>query len=130
MYPQAEVNGARRDSLDPDSFRYKLTAKELVAPEGGGSAPEGQARAERLRKATSFCCSSGGSLVSRSRRAASTVPLYVFTNATHGGQPFEMPVEELGLILREGAVHVVGQEVHALPALHVARRLMRHPLSP
>ena len=31
MYPQAEVNGARRDSLDPDAFRYKMTAKELSA---------------------------------------------------------------------------------------------------
>ena len=31
MYPQAEVNGERRDSLDPDSFRYKLTARELGA---------------------------------------------------------------------------------------------------
>ena len=31
MYPQAEVSGERRDSLDPDSFRYKLTARELGA---------------------------------------------------------------------------------------------------
>ena len=31
MYPQAEVNGERRDSLDPDTFRYKLTARELAA---------------------------------------------------------------------------------------------------
>jgi transglutaminase-like putative cysteine protease len=29
MYPQAEVNGERRDSLDPDAFRYKMTAREL-----------------------------------------------------------------------------------------------------
>ena len=31
MYPQAEVNGERRDSLDPDGFRYRLTSKELSA---------------------------------------------------------------------------------------------------
>ena len=31
MYPQAEVNGERRDSLDPDTFRYRMTAKELSA---------------------------------------------------------------------------------------------------
>jgi transglutaminase-like putative cysteine protease len=29
MYPQAETNGARVDSLDPDGFRYKITSKEL-----------------------------------------------------------------------------------------------------
>ena len=29
MYPQAEVNGERRDSLDPDGFSYRLTSKEL-----------------------------------------------------------------------------------------------------
>jgi transglutaminase-like putative cysteine protease len=31
MYPQAEVNGDRRDSLDPDGFRYRMAAKELSA---------------------------------------------------------------------------------------------------
>jgi transglutaminase-like putative cysteine protease len=31
MYPQAEVNGERRDSLDPDAFRYRITSKELSA---------------------------------------------------------------------------------------------------
>jgi transglutaminase-like putative cysteine protease len=31
MYPQAEVNGERRDSLDPDGFRYRLASKELTA---------------------------------------------------------------------------------------------------
>jgi transglutaminase-like putative cysteine protease len=30
MYPQAEVGGERRDSLDPDTFRYKMTARELA----------------------------------------------------------------------------------------------------
>jgi hypothetical protein len=30
MYPQAETGGARLDSLDPDNFRYKITAKEIV----------------------------------------------------------------------------------------------------
>ena len=29
MYPQAEVNGARRDDLDPDHFRYTITAREV-----------------------------------------------------------------------------------------------------
>ncbi len=29
MYPQAEVNNERRDSLDPDGFSYRLTSKEL-----------------------------------------------------------------------------------------------------
>jgi transglutaminase-like putative cysteine protease len=31
MYPQTEVNGERRDSLDPDGFRYRMSAKELSA---------------------------------------------------------------------------------------------------
>ncbi len=30
MYPQAETAGERRDSLDPDSFRYKMTSRELT----------------------------------------------------------------------------------------------------
>ena len=30
MYPQAEVGGARLDSLDPDAFRYVLTAREIA----------------------------------------------------------------------------------------------------
>jgi transglutaminase-like putative cysteine protease len=30
MYPQAESNGERRDSLDPDSFRYRMTSRELT----------------------------------------------------------------------------------------------------
>lgn len=29
MYPQGEANGARFDSVDPDAFRYTLTATEL-----------------------------------------------------------------------------------------------------
>jgi transglutaminase-like putative cysteine protease len=29
MYPQAESGGVRRDSLDPDRFRYAITAREL-----------------------------------------------------------------------------------------------------
>ena len=29
MYPQAETGEARKDSLDPDSFKYKITAREL-----------------------------------------------------------------------------------------------------
>jgi len=31
MYPQAETDGDRRDSLDPDSFRYKMTSREITA---------------------------------------------------------------------------------------------------
>jgi transglutaminase-like putative cysteine protease len=31
MYPQAEVGGERLDSLDPDSFKYVITAKEIGA---------------------------------------------------------------------------------------------------
>jgi hypothetical protein len=31
MYPQAEVNGERLDSLDPDAFRYEIKAKEIPA---------------------------------------------------------------------------------------------------
>ena len=29
MYPQAETTGGRLDSLDPDSFRYEITSKEI-----------------------------------------------------------------------------------------------------
>jgi transglutaminase-like putative cysteine protease len=29
MYPQAETGEARRDSLDPDTFKYKITSREL-----------------------------------------------------------------------------------------------------
>ncbi|MDR3763523.1 MAG: transglutaminase-like domain-containing protein [Acidobacteriota bacterium] len=31
MYPQAEVAGKRRDSLDPDGFHYEITAHEVMA---------------------------------------------------------------------------------------------------
>ncbi|CAG0981467.1 hypothetical protein BURK2_01866 [Burkholderiales bacterium] len=31
MYPQAESAGGRRDSLDPASFSYRITAKEITA---------------------------------------------------------------------------------------------------
>jgi transglutaminase-like putative cysteine protease len=31
MYPQAETSAGRLDSLDPDNFRYTMTAKELAA---------------------------------------------------------------------------------------------------
>lgn len=30
MYPQAEVGGERLDSLDPDTFKYVITAKEIA----------------------------------------------------------------------------------------------------
>jgi hypothetical protein len=29
MYPQVEEANGRRDSLDPDSFKYTITAKEI-----------------------------------------------------------------------------------------------------
>ncbi|MBS0243606.1 MAG: transglutaminase, partial [Proteobacteria bacterium] len=31
MYPQAEIAGSRIDSLDPDTFKYVITARELAA---------------------------------------------------------------------------------------------------
>jgi hypothetical protein len=30
MYPQAEAGGTRRDSLDPDRFKYEINSRELV----------------------------------------------------------------------------------------------------
>jgi hypothetical protein len=29
MYPQAETNEGRVDSLDPDNFKYVITSKEI-----------------------------------------------------------------------------------------------------
>ena len=29
MYPQAETSEGRLDSLDPDSFRYEITSREI-----------------------------------------------------------------------------------------------------
>jgi len=31
MYPQAESRGERIDSLDPDTFKYKITSREVPA---------------------------------------------------------------------------------------------------
>ena len=31
MYPQAETRGERVDSLDPDTFKYRITAREISA---------------------------------------------------------------------------------------------------
>jgi hypothetical protein len=31
MYPQAETGAGRLDSLDPDSFKYTITAREIKA---------------------------------------------------------------------------------------------------
>jgi transglutaminase-like putative cysteine protease len=31
MYPQAETDAGRLDSLDPDNFRYRITAREITA---------------------------------------------------------------------------------------------------
>jgi len=30
MYPQAETAEGRRDSLDPDGFRYTITTREVT----------------------------------------------------------------------------------------------------
>ena len=30
MYPQAETRGERVDSLDPDTFKYRITAREIT----------------------------------------------------------------------------------------------------
>ena len=35
MYPQAEVGGVRRDSLDPASFSYRITATEGATTKSG-----------------------------------------------------------------------------------------------
>jgi transglutaminase-like putative cysteine protease len=32
MYPQAETRGERVDSLDPETFRYRITTREITAP--------------------------------------------------------------------------------------------------
>jgi hypothetical protein len=29
MYPQAESNQGRLDSLDPDNFKYEITSREI-----------------------------------------------------------------------------------------------------
>jgi transglutaminase-like putative cysteine protease len=34
MYPQAETSQGRLDSLDPDTFNYKITSKETTPPNG------------------------------------------------------------------------------------------------
>jgi hypothetical protein len=34
MYPQAETTNGRLDSLDPDSFKYEITSRE-IAPRNG-----------------------------------------------------------------------------------------------
>ena len=34
MYPQAETNDGRLDSLDPDSFKYEITAREISSANG------------------------------------------------------------------------------------------------
>jgi transglutaminase-like putative cysteine protease len=33
MYPQAEIEGTRKDSLDPETFRYAITSRELTGAE-------------------------------------------------------------------------------------------------
>jgi hypothetical protein len=32
MYPQAETGGHRLDSLNPDTFRYEITSREIASP--------------------------------------------------------------------------------------------------
>jgi len=39
MYPQAETAEGRRDSLDPESFRYRMSARELAAGARGLDGP-------------------------------------------------------------------------------------------
>ena len=34
MYPQAETSEGRLDSLDPESFRYEITSRELPGKPG------------------------------------------------------------------------------------------------
>jgi hypothetical protein len=34
MYPQAETSDGRLDRLDPDSFRYEVTSKEILPARG------------------------------------------------------------------------------------------------
>ena len=34
MYPQAETAEGRLDSLNPDSFRYEITSREITAGSG------------------------------------------------------------------------------------------------
>jgi hypothetical protein len=34
MYPQAETGEGRLDSLNPDSFRYEITSREITAGSG------------------------------------------------------------------------------------------------
>jgi hypothetical protein len=34
LYPQAETTGGRLNSLDPDSFKYEITSKEISSPKG------------------------------------------------------------------------------------------------
>jgi len=34
MYPQAETNDGRLDCLDPDSFKYEITSKEISSTIG------------------------------------------------------------------------------------------------
>jgi hypothetical protein len=36
MYPQAETADGRLDCLDPDNFKYEITAKELSSMNGNG----------------------------------------------------------------------------------------------
>ncbi len=31
MYPHGQVGGAKLNDLDPDAFRYTITAKEITA---------------------------------------------------------------------------------------------------
>jgi hypothetical protein len=31
MYPQCETGSGRKDSLDPDNFKYQISAKEITA---------------------------------------------------------------------------------------------------
>jgi hypothetical protein len=32
MYPQAETEAGRLDSLDPETFRYEIQSREITSP--------------------------------------------------------------------------------------------------
>jgi transglutaminase-like putative cysteine protease len=40
MYPQAETTDGRLDSLDPDSFKYEITSRELLRTADGSGRPD------------------------------------------------------------------------------------------
>jgi len=51
MYPQAETAEGRLDSLDPDSFKYEITSKEITEESVVGRL-HGRPVAKAIRRAT------------------------------------------------------------------------------